>query len=118
MSSTNTKHILEKYKEAEQEKEENIQRTVEEYLTQPEPDEEESKHYTKFAEEGTEAIKTMTGFLIRVYKRQPIAYYLNHPVILLVEIKPLYEKNEFYWLEIFSFLSSSIAHLIASLTLS
>ena len=64
MSSSNTKQILERYQEIEREKQENIQQIVEEHSSQSEAEEEESKNYTKFAEEGTEAIRTMTGFLI------------------------------------------------------
>ena len=64
MTSINIKSILENYKKVEKEKEDKIKKSVEEYSSQSETEEEESKHYSKFAQEGTEAIKIMTGFLI------------------------------------------------------
>ena len=56
--------LIWRYQEVEREKEENIQQIVEEHSSQSEPEEEESKYYSKFVEEGSEAIRTMTGFLI------------------------------------------------------
>ena len=59
-----TKDIVGNYKTLDDEKEEKIKQIVEEHSSQSELDEEESKHYSKFADEGTEAVKTMTGFFI------------------------------------------------------
>ena len=62
--SGNTKNILENYKTLEKDKEEKIKKVVEEYSSESEMDEEESIHYEKFAKEGSEAVKVMTGFSI------------------------------------------------------
>ena len=62
--SENPKTILENYKNLEKDKEENFKKVVEEYSSESEMDEEESIHYEKFATEGSEAIKVMTGFSI------------------------------------------------------
>ena len=43
-------NVLENYKGLEREREDNVRRVVDAYLTQTESDEEESKHYTKFVE--------------------------------------------------------------------
>jgi hypothetical protein len=57
-------HLFENYKNLEKDKEEKIKKVIEEYLSESEMDEEESVHYEKFAKEGSEAIKVMTGFTI------------------------------------------------------
>ena len=57
-----TKDIVGNYKTSDEEKEEMIKQIVEVHSSQSELDEEESKHYSKFAEEGTDAVKTMTVF--------------------------------------------------------
>ena len=62
--SENTKVILENYKNLKKDKEEKIKKVVEEYSSESEMDEEESVHYEKFAKEGSEAIKVITGFMI------------------------------------------------------
>ena len=64
LMSGKAKDILENYKKVDKEKEDKIKKVVEEYSSQSETEEEESKYYAKFAEQGTEAIKTMTGFYI------------------------------------------------------
>lgn len=61
---SNAQNILENYKRAEKEKEDKIKKVVEEYSSQSETEEEDSKYYSKFAASGTEAVKTMTGFYI------------------------------------------------------
>ena len=62
--SGNTKTILENYKSLEKDKEEKIKKIVEKYSSDSEIEEEESVHYEKFAQEGSEAIKVMSGFTI------------------------------------------------------
>jgi hypothetical protein len=64
MTSNKTKEILDGYKKSEKDKEEKIKKLIEEYSDQSETEDEESMHYSKFAEEGSEAIKIMTGFTI------------------------------------------------------
>ena len=62
--SSSTKNILKDYKKSEKDKEEKIKKVVEEYSSDSDMEEEESVHYEKFAQEGSEAIKVMTGFTI------------------------------------------------------
>ena len=64
MATDSTKNIIDNYKKVEKEKEDKTKKSVEDYSSQSENDEEESKHYTKFSQEGTGAVKIMTGFLI------------------------------------------------------
>ena len=64
--SNNTENILENYKKSEKEKEEKIKKVVEEFSSDSDM-EEESIHYEKFAQEGSEAIKVMTGFTINEF---------------------------------------------------
>ena len=58
------KDILKTYKSSEKKKEEKVKKLVEEFSSEEEKDEEESVHYSKFSEEGTEAVKVMIGFYI------------------------------------------------------
>jgi len=63
--SSSTKSILDGYKNAKKNKEEKIKKSIEEYSSDSDMEpEEESVHYEKFAQEGSEAIKVMTGFTI------------------------------------------------------
>src|SRR5690349_19866183 len=61
---SNTKDILNNYEKTVKEKEDRMVKLVEEYTPEEEDEDEESIYYSKFAEEGTDAIKTMTGFYI------------------------------------------------------
>ena len=65
--SNNTENILENYKKSEKEKEEKIKKVVEEFSSDSDMEEEEIIHYEKFAQEGSEAVKVMTGFTINEF---------------------------------------------------